>query len=82
MKSECACWRSENILKDICLLNLWDALFSVRDWSLITGRGGGGYKTGGGRGAREVLPLRRGGAEKVLAMMRGGTKSFGVVFTR
>ena len=27
----------------------------VRDWSLITGRGGGGYKTGGG--AHEVLPL-------------------------
>ena len=36
-----------------------------RDWSLITGRGGG-YKTGG-RGAREVLPLRKGG---------GGGKSF------
>ena len=33
-----------------------------RDWSLITGRGGG-YKTGGG--AREVLPLRKGGAEKL-----------------
>ena len=27
-----------------------------RDWSLITGRGGG-YKTGGGGGAHEVLPL-------------------------
>ena len=35
----------------------------IREWSLITGRGGGGgYKTGGG--AREVLPLRKGGAEK------------------
>ena len=31
-----------------------------RDWSLITGRGG--YKTGGG--AREVLPLRKGGRKK------------------
>ena len=31
----------------------------LRDWSLITGRGGGGYKTGGG--TREVLPLRKGG---------------------
>ena len=31
----------------------------LRDWSLITGRGGG-YKTGGG-GACEVLPLRKGG---------------------
>ena len=38
----------------------------IRDWSLITGRGG--YETGGG--AREVLPLRKGGAEKVLAMMK------------
>ena len=36
----------------------------LREWSLITGRGG--YKTGGG-GAREVLPLRKGG---------GGGKSF------
>ena len=54
----------------------------LRDWSLITGRGGG-YKTGGG-GAREVLPLRKGGAENVLAMLKGGgggTTSFGVVFT-
>ena len=48
---------------------------SLRDWSLITGRGGGGYKTGGG-GAREVLPLRKGGAEKVLAMLKGGHKKF------
>ena len=33
----------------------------IRDWSLITGRlGGGGYKMGGG-GACEVLPLRKGG---------------------
>ena len=44
----------------------------VRDWSLITGRGG--YQTGGG--AREVLPLRKGGAEKVLAMLKGGHKKF------
>ena len=44
----------------------------VRDWSLITGRGG--HKTGGG--AREVLPLRKGGAEKVLAMLKGGHKMF------
>ena len=45
----------------------------LRDWSLITGRGGG-YKTGGG--AHEVLPLRKGGAEKVLAMLKGGHKKF------
>ena len=37
--------------------------------------GGGGYKTG--RGAREVLHLRKGGgAEKVLAMLKGGHKKF------
>ena len=32
----------------------------LRDWSLITGRGGGATKQEGG-GAREVLPLRKGG---------------------
>ena len=54
---------------------------SIRDWSLITGRGGG-LQNGRG-GAYEVLPLRKGGAQKVLAMLkRGGTISFGVVFTR
>ena len=50
----------------------------IRDWSLITGRGG--YKTGGG--AREVLPLRKGGAEKVLAILKGGHKQFWGCFTR
>ena len=44
-----------------------------RDWSLITGRRG----LLNGRGACEVLPLRKGGgggggADKVLAMLRGG----------
>ena len=34
-----------------------------RDWSLITGRGGGATKREGG-GAREVLPLRKGGGGK------------------
>ena len=37
----------------------------LRDWSLITGRGGG-YNTGGG--ASEVLSLRQGGG--------GGEKTF------
>ena len=37
---------------------------------LVTNYGEGGYKTGGG--AREVLPLQKGG---------GGHKRFGVVFT-
>ena len=35
----------------------------VRDWSLIMGRGGGAYKTGGG-GASEVLSLRNGRGSK------------------
>ena len=47
----------------------------LRDWSLITGRGGGGYKMGGG-GACVVLPLRKGGAQKVLAMLKVGHKKF------
>ena len=51
----------------------------VRDWSLITGRGGGGYKTGGGHvGARE----KRGGKSFTHAEGGGGTTSFGVDFTR
>ena len=53
--------------------------FTLMDWSLITGRGGGGYKTGGG--ACEVLPQRKGGGG-VLAMPKGEvTKSCRVVFT-
>ena len=52
---------------------------NVRDWSLITGRGG--LQNGMGGGASEVLPLRKGEAENVLAMLKGATKSFGVVFT-
>ena len=48
----------------------------LRDWSLITGRGGGGYTMGGG-GAHKVLPLQKGGrAENVLAMLKGGHNKF------
>ena len=43
--------------------------WSIRDWSLITGRGGG-YKTGGG--AREVLRLRKGGGGKRFSHAEGG----------
>ena len=46
---------------------------SLRDWSLITGRGGATKREGG---ACEVLPLRKGGAGKVLAMLKGGHKKF------
>ena len=49
---------------------------------LVTNYGEGGLQNGRGGGAREVLPLRKGGAEKVLAMLKGVTKSFGVDFTR
>ena len=44
--------------------------YPFRDWSLIMGRGGA--TKGEGRGAREVLPLQKGGVEKVLAMLKGG----------
>ena len=55
--------------------NIWEwhrfTFSTIRDWSLITGRGGG-LQNGRG-GAREVLPLQKGGgAEKVLAMLKGG----------
>ena len=36
---------------------------SVRDWSLITGRGGG-YKTGGGGGHVKFYPYKKGGGRK------------------
>ena len=45
--------------------------YIIRDWSLITGRGG--YKTGGG-GAREVLPLRKGGGGKSFSHAEGGAQ--------
>ena len=55
----------------------------LREWSLITGRGGGlhkgrgGYKKAGGQ--LKFYPYKK-GSEKVLAMLKGGdTKSFEVV---
>ena len=54
----------------------YDLPCGIRDWSLITGRGGGGYKTEGG-GACEILPLQKGGgAEQCLAMLKEGHKMF------
>ena len=52
----------------------------LRDWSLITGREG--LQNGRGGGAREVLPLRKGGGE-VLAMLKGGghNKFWGSFYT-
>ena len=51
---------------------------------LVTNYGEGGLQNGRGGGAREVLPLRKGGrAGTVLAEKGGGgTTSFGVVFMR
>ena len=43
----------------------------LRDWSLITRRGGGATKWKWG-GACEVLPLRKGEKEKVLALLKWG----------
>ena len=51
-----------------------------REWSSITGRGGGVYKTGlGGGGASEVLSLQKEGPGKVFSHSEGGTTSFEVV---
>ena len=52
-----------------------DTLSQPRDWSLITGRGGGATKHKTGGGAHEVLPLQKGGTEKVLAMLKGGAQN-------
>ena len=46
----------------------------LRDWSLITGRGGGNTQ-------REFYPYEKGGAEFLLAMLKGGgdTQNVGIV---
>ena len=47
-------------------------LWHFGDWSLITGRGGGGLQTAG-KGVSEVLPLqKRGGADIFLGVLKGG----------
>ena len=50
----------------------------VRDWSIITGRvGGGAIKREMGGGASEVLPLQKEGwTKKVLAMLKVGHNKF------
>ena len=49
------------------------AKFQIRDWSLITGRGGATKREGG---HVKFYPYEKGGAEKVLAMLKGGHKKF------
>ena len=51
---------------------------------LLQGGGGGGAGRQNGRGASEVLPLQKEGAQQVLAMLKGGggTKSFEVLLTQ
>ena len=50
------------------------ALRLLRDWSLITGRGGG-YKTGGG-GHVKFYPYEKWGGGGFLAALKGGHKKF------
>ena len=51
----------------------------IRDWSLITGRGGA-TKREGGHVKFYPYEMGRGGVEQVLAMLKGeGTTSLGVV---
>ena len=47
----------------------------LRDWSLITGRGGG-YKTGGGGGKSSFTPTKRGGGGKGFSHAEGGHNKF------
>ena len=49
----------------------------VREWSLITGRGG--YKTGRG-GHVKFYPYEKGSGKSFSHAEGGGTKSLGVVF--
>ena len=44
----------------------------IRDWSLITGRGGGATKREGGGHVKFYPYEKGGGAEKVLAMLKEG----------
>ena len=69
--------KTEKLLRFLNMITRFRMKFildHVRDWSLITRRGG--YKTGGGGGTRSFTPTKRGGAEKVLAMLKGGHKKF------
>ena len=49
------------------------------DWSLITGRGGGGYRTGG-RGHMKFYPYEKGEGGKSFSHAAGGHKTFWGIF--
>ena len=55
--------------------------FSLRDQTLITGRGGG-YKTGGGGGKSSFTPTTKRWWKFVVATLKGGTISFQIVLTQ
>ena len=62
--------------------DVFDTSHEIRDWSLITGRGGGATKREGGH-MKFYSYEKGGGGEQVLAMLKeGGTTSFRVVFTQ
>ena len=73
-------WKNNSTKRLLCKMPpYW--FFLLRDWSVITGRGG--YKTeGGGEGQVRFYPNERGGgADIVLAMLKGGGhKKFWVSF--
>ena len=60
-KQQCELYFS---IKDIAVTKQVDHIL-FRDWSLITGRGGGHVK---------FYPYEKEGAEKVLAMLKGGAQ--------
>ena len=51
-------------------------MFPVVTKGVVINYGEGGATKREGGGAREVLPLRKGGAEKVLAILKEGHKKF------
>ena len=57
----------------LCLKYSNSVFSELRDWSLITGRGGG-LQNGRGGGHVKFDPYEKGGAEKVLAILKGGAQ--------
>ena len=53
---------------------------TIRNWSLIMGRGD--YKTGGGGGCVKFYPYEKRDRQSFSHAEWGGTTSFGVVFMR